>query len=182
MRYTFKVLSFQIISLSTETLVPVHDSVYFHCIKSSVLQLGSNSQPGIPGSGKSSSSDEEGRRSLVLPWQEEGGGMGWDALRHHSSSGWGSLSANRAMLVYAGRGSLPLWYLPPQKGDREKQLDLNCRRIRSRLIRGWKCFLEPAGGRLADLLAVILCQLISPAGVLTGEGKMCLCSRNCVEC
>lgn len=110
--------------------------------------------------------------------------VGWDEVGWGSccSSWWKSLSASRALLVYTGRGCVSRCSLPPQRRDKEKQPDSDCRRICSRQIRGWKRFLESAEERLADLLAVNYCQRVSPACVLTGEGKMCLYSRNCVEC
>lgn len=110
--------------------------------------------------------------------------MGWDEVGWVIcySSWWRYLSASRALLVYTGRGGVSLCSLPPQRRDKQKQLDSDCRRICSRIIRGWKYFLESAEERLADLLAVNYCQRVSPACVLTGEGKMCPYSRNCVEC
>lgn len=111
------------------------------------------------------------------------GGRRWGGVRWSifSSSWWRSLWASRAVLVSTGRGSASLHSAPLGSGKR-KAATLG---LWENFLRGHQGMETPLGsswGNTADLLAVNYCLLVSPACVLTGEGKMCLCSRNCVEC
>lgn len=66
--------------------------------------------------------------------------MEWGEMEHLLFSD----GASRTVLVYTGRGSASLHSLLPWKVGKAKQLHLDCGRISSGLVRGWKHFLDPA--------------------------------------
>lgn len=133
---TFKILSSQIISLSIETLVCLISAALKHCVS----QLGSDSWPGIPGRGENSSPDREGRWFLLLPWQEEGDGMGWDGTSSLLPDGGPFEPAEQCWLHWQGN-LLPCTLCPLGRWAKKSSYTW----IVEEFPQGWwKHFLDPA--------------------------------------
>lgn len=106
--------------------------------------------------------------------------MWWDGLARSICclSWWRSLSGSIAMLFYTGRGFVSLNSLPPQKRDKEKQLDLDCKNNLLWADQGMERLLGASWGKISWPFG---CKLLS---CLSGDrrGEDVSLSRNGVEC